>query len=55
MPYVDQMSEAQARTMLEGAADNDQIWNASKCKTDYLPRVLRHLSRYLNALGLMVV
>lgn len=40
-PFFDKLTPAEAERIIDISIDNDQIWNASKCRGIYLPALLQ--------------
>jgi len=49
LPYPDKMTNTQAKELLECSAANRQIYQASLCAENYLPRVLKRYGHLLDA------
>lgn len=41
VPFFGELSPAEAQALAEGSVENGQIWDASLCRTDYLPELIR--------------
>jgi len=41
VPFFDELAPAEAQSLAEGSVENDQIWDASLCRTEYLPQLIR--------------
>jgi hypothetical protein len=40
VPFFDQLTSAEAERIVDIATDNNQIWDASKCRDTYIPALL---------------
>jgi hypothetical protein len=47
LPHIPRMSDPQIKSLLQRAADNDQVHHASLCASEYLPRLLKSHGRLL--------
>lgn len=41
VPFFDELAPAEAQSLAEGSVENGQIWDASLCRTEYLPKLIR--------------
>lgn len=41
VPFFDELAPVEAQSLAEGSVENDQIWDASLCRTKYLPEFIR--------------
>lgn len=49
MPYIDKLSKTQLDKICDASVNNGQIWDASKCATQYLPSILKKRKSDINA------
>lgn len=47
LPHISKMSRTQIKSLLQRAADNDQVHHASLCANQYLPPLLKSHGRFL--------
>jgi len=41
VPLFDLIADRQLEVLVDGAINNEQVWSASLCRTDYLPKLIR--------------
>ena len=40
VPFFAELTPAEAQSLAEGSVENGQIWDASLCRTEYLPQLI---------------
>jgi len=41
VPYFSNLTSAEAKALAEACVGNSQLWDAKRCRDDYLPKLLR--------------